>query len=57
MVHHHHSIEETYIFPEIEKFSGRPGFMDDPKHQHEEFHDGIEKLVTYTTTTQPDNYR
>lgn len=59
MVHHHHGVEETFIFPEVEKLSGRKGFMDDPKHQHEVFHDGLERLLEYaeSTTTSPQNYR
>lgn len=57
MVNHHHWVEESYIFPEIEKFTGRAGIMDDPKHQHELFHDGMEKLLAYATDTKPENYR
>lgn len=57
MVHHHHWVEESFIFPEIEKFTGRPGFMDQPKHQHELFHDGLEALEKYASDTQPGDYR
>ncbi|KAK7744646.1 hypothetical protein SLS53_003533 [Cytospora paraplurivora] len=56
MVEHHHWTEETSIFPEIEKFSGKPGFMDDPKHQHEAFHGGLERLLAYTQSTKPQDY-
>lgn len=59
MVNHHHWVEESFIFPEIEKFSGKPGLMSDPKHQHELFHDGMEKLLAYSSpgATKPQEYR
>ena len=57
MVNHHHWVEETYLFPEVERFSGRPSLMDDPKHQHELFHDGMEKLLEYSSSTGPEEYR
>lgn len=57
MVDHHHSSEESFIFPEIEKFT-KAGFMHDPQHQHTLFHDGLERLLAYTkaTTLQPQEY-
>ncbi|KAI0383580.1 hypothetical protein F5Y04DRAFT_278761 [Hypomontagnella monticulosa] len=57
LIHHHHHVEESLLFPEIEKFSGKPGLMHDPKHEHELFHDGMEQLMTYTSTTKPQEYR
>lgn len=57
MVNHHHWTEESFIFPEIEKFSGKPGLMNDPKHQHELFHSGLERLLAYTQATKPQSYR
>ncbi|KAE8161322.1 hypothetical protein BDV40DRAFT_313281 [Aspergillus tamarii] len=57
MVHHHHWVEETCMFPEIDKFTQRPGFMDDPMHQHELFHDGLENLLAYSSGTTPEEYR
>ncbi|KAK5988011.1 hypothetical protein PT974_12147 [Cladobotryum mycophilum] len=57
MVNHHHWVEESYVFPEIEKFSGKPGLMDDPKHQHELFHGGMERLLAYASATKPEEYR
>lgn len=56
MVEHHHWTEESFIFPEIEKFSGKPGSMDDSKHQHELFHGGLERLLAYTQATNPQDY-
>lgn len=57
MVEHHHWTEESFIFPEIEKFSGKPGLMDDPKHQHELFHGGMKELLAYAESTKPQSYR
>ena len=57
MVNHHHWIEESYIFPEVEKFTGKPGFMDHLKHQHELFHDGMEVLLKYSSETGAQEYR
>ncbi|SPN98648.1 uncharacterized protein DNG_01693 [Cephalotrichum gorgonifer] len=57
MVNHHHWVEESFIFPEIEKFAGRPGLMDTPKDEHALFHDGLEKLLAYALATKPDEYR
>ena len=57
MVHHHHWVEESYIFPEIEKLTGRPGFMDHLKHQHELFHDGLGGLQRYASETAARDYR
>lgn len=57
MVNHHHDVEEAFIFPEFEKFSGQPGLMEDPRHQHSLFHGGMERLLAYATATKPDEYR
>lgn len=57
MVNHHHWVEEAYMFPGIEKLAGQPGLMDDPKHQHNLFHDGMEALLEYASVTMPENYR
>ncbi|KAK6957402.1 hypothetical protein Daesc_000186 [Daldinia eschscholtzii] len=57
MVGHHHWVEESFIFPEIEKVAGKPGLMDNPHHQHELFHDGMEKLLAYSQATKPEEYR
>jgi hemerythrin-like domain-containing protein len=50
MVQHHHSNEESFIFPEIEKFSGKPSLLDDSKHQYK-------RLLAYTQATNPQDYR
>ncbi|KAI8954413.1 hypothetical protein F4801DRAFT_502314 [Xylaria longipes] len=57
MVHHHHWVEEEFIFPEMGKFSGRPGLMDEPRHQHESFQTGLKNLESYSSDTSPEQYR
>jgi hemerythrin-like domain-containing protein len=57
MVHHHHWVEETYMFGAMDELAGKPGLMDDSKHQHEAFHDGMAKLQSYAETTKPEEYR
>ncbi|PGH07224.1 hypothetical protein AJ79_06328 [Helicocarpus griseus UAMH5409] len=57
MVHHHHSVEESFMFPEIERFAGRPGLMDGPKHQHTLFHGGMERFLAYASATNPEEYQ
>lgn len=52
-VNHHHHIEETLMFPDLERLSGKPGSMDDPKHQHELIHGGLDKLLAYAESTEP----
>lgn len=57
MVDHHHMVEESFMFPELEKLVGIPGYMDDPKHEHALFHGGIQKLSAYASATKPEAYR
>lgn len=57
LITHHHSLEEKFIFPEIEKFAGQPGLMEDPVHQHSLFHDGMVSLLEYATNTKPNGHR
>lgn len=57
MVEHHHDTEESFIFPEIERFSGQPDFMAVPAKQHEAFHGGLERLLAYTESTKPADYK
>lgn len=48
----HHTIEERYIFPELAQ--RMPGFNDDEVliHQHEQIHDGLEKVQKYLEQCQ-----
>ncbi|PSR81836.1 hypothetical protein BD289DRAFT_438510 [Coniella lustricola] len=55
MVDHHHSTEESFIFPEIEKVCGKS--MESPRQQHKEFHGGLESLLAYAEATKPREYR
>lgn len=57
MVSHHHWVEESFIFPEMERLTGDSAVMDDPKHQHEQFHSGLEKLLAYASATSAEDYR
>ncbi|KAI0395518.1 hypothetical protein F5Y17DRAFT_456916 [Xylariaceae sp. FL0594] len=57
MVNHHHFFEETYIFPEMARFSGDPHLLEGPEHEHTLFQDGIERLSAYAMATRPDEYR
>ncbi|KAK5632362.1 hypothetical protein RRF57_008076 [Xylaria bambusicola] len=56
MVHHHHWVEEEFIFPEMDKFSGKPGLMDEPRHQHELFQAGLTNLESYSINTKPEKF-
>ncbi|KAI0521172.1 hypothetical protein F5B22DRAFT_597956 [Xylaria bambusicola] len=56
MVHHHHWVEEEFIFPEMGKFSGKPGLMDEPRHQHESFQAGLTNLESYSINTKPEQF-
>ncbi|KAI0188249.1 hypothetical protein F4808DRAFT_454230 [Astrocystis sublimbata] len=47
MVNHHHAVEETYIFPEMAKFSGGTSL----------FQDGMDRLLACVTATRPHEYR
>ncbi|KAK5078196.1 hypothetical protein LTR51_000383 [Lithohypha guttulata] len=55
LCHHltiHHTIEERHIFPELAE--RMPGFKDDEIliHQHEQIHDGLEKVQDYLQACQ-----
>jgi hypothetical protein len=54
---HHHTIEESYMFPAFQSVSGvTPGMLQDTIEQHYAFADGLEKLHKYSTTTTPMQY-
>lgn len=46
-VNMHHSTEEEFFFPPLEKALGKPGAMQVNVQQHEVFHDALEKLDEY----------
>ncbi|KAI0140464.1 hypothetical protein GGR57DRAFT_520775 [Xylariaceae sp. FL1272] len=57
MVHHHHWVEETFIFPEVAKLSDNPKLMEEPQLQHETFQEGLKQLEEYAIETSPHEYR
>ena len=57
VVHHHHDAEELTMFPDIERWTGRPGLMQGAKDQHAAFHGGLELLLRYAEGTDPEEYR
>ncbi|KAF4121951.1 hypothetical protein GMORB2_1791 [Geosmithia morbida] len=57
MVHHHHDVEEKYIFPEVDTITGQSGVMNEPKDQHELFQPGLDSLTTYTATVKPSDHK
>ena len=57
MVEWHHHTEETVLFPTIEMSLGKPGLLDGPKDQHDEFTPGLKKLLNYAQETSSEHYR
>lgn len=56
MVQHHHSAEESVLFPELEKFTRNSEIMGENKTQHGMFHAGLDRFEGYATTTTPIGY-
>lgn len=46
-IHEHHDLEETYVFPTIERLTGVEGIMAANVQQHVAFHDGLAKYEGY----------
>jgi hemerythrin-like domain-containing protein len=55
-IHHHHSCEETFFFPEIEAYTGEKGIMEKNVSQHEAFHPGLEEFKKYVYETKIEDY-
>ena len=55
-VEHHHSLEETSMFPGFEELSGRPGCMAANIEQHHAFEPGLKRLRGYAVETNPSQY-
>ena len=53
-VNHHHEVEETVMFPEIEKMAGGEGVFSGAVHQHHKFHDGLVELLRVVEEMQTD---
>jgi hypothetical protein len=47
MLHHHHDLEETTIFPRFCKEVGDPNLMKGPLAEHREFDEGLERYAAY----------
>ncbi|KMU77747.1 hypothetical protein CISG_01502 [Coccidioides immitis RMSCC 3703] len=56
MTSHHHHLEETCLFPEIEKFTGVKGLMDKNIREHKDFEGGLEKLREFSFSTDASTY-
>lgn len=56
MVHHHHNAEETVLFPELEKFTGREQIMGENREQHAGFFQGLEEFGAYARETSAQEY-
>lgn len=54
---HHHTVEERFLFPQVEALSGKPELMAENAEQHRAFHDGLEAFATYAKETKPEAYR
>jgi hypothetical protein len=52
----HHYSEETYFFPELEKFTGEKDLMTVNIAQHRDFDDGLHKLRDYAYGTDAKDY-
>lgn len=57
ITHHHHHVEETIFFPEVAKMSGKPELMGINLQQHQAFHDGMDEMERYCTTTTPEAFK
>jgi hemerythrin-like domain-containing protein len=56
MLHHHHELEEKFLFPEFEKQLNQPGIMSVSIEQHRAFHDPLEVWARRCYNTTPDQY-
>lgn len=53
----HHDSEENFGFPAIERETGHKGLFDHAEEQHHAFTPGMEKALTYVSTTKPEDFR
>lgn len=52
----HHDGEEQHLFPGLAEYTKKPSIMAVNQAQHADFHDGLEKLGEYCTTTSLADY-
>lgn len=55
-IHHHHSTEEEFIFPDFEKYTGEKGIMEVNVAQHKAFDSGLEAYYKYASEATPETY-
>jgi hypothetical protein len=53
IVEHHHEIEETHFFVDLEKLHQD---LDVERDQHKQIHDGLDKFEAYIKNTSPKSY-
>jgi hemerythrin-like domain-containing protein len=53
----HHDLEENVIFPMWAEATGDAHIMDASVAEHKAFHDGLDQLQHYATTTKPAAYK
>lgn len=54
MVEEHHGVEDSFLFPELERLTGKPNIAESEKAAHEGLHEGLERLKEYTERTMGD---
>ncbi|KAF4958739.1 hypothetical protein FSARC_10930 [Fusarium sarcochroum] len=55
MIHEHHEVEETELFPEVNEICGVPGLMDANVNEHKLFHSGLESYREYLLKVTKEN--
>ena len=55
-VEHHHHVEETILFPMIERLMGIEGLMGRNVEQHHAFNPGFHRFNDYVQNTKPEQY-
>lgn len=57
MASHHHWVEESFFFPELERYCSQPGRMSGAQHEHELSEESMERPAAYMATTGPEVFR
>jgi hemerythrin-like domain-containing protein len=57
LIHHHHSIEESTFFSELEQYTHNPELTAREREQHKIIHEGLDQLQKYVTETAPSDYK
>jgi hemerythrin-like domain-containing protein len=56
ILHHHHEIEDTWLFPEFERLLAQPGAMAGNVEEHDAFLPGLTLFDAYVSKTRPEEY-